>query len=63
VSGARKHWVKALGIVGPVVGAELDFEEVVLDRSCIACEHDVGDIAGGGDDVVTGQGGHQSVRS
>lgn len=37
-----------LVLVGHVAGPELDFQEVILDPSDIAYEHDVGGIGGGG---------------
>ena len=37
-----------LVLVGRVAGAGLDFQEVILDRSYIAYDRDVGDIRGDG---------------
>ena len=58
-----KRCVLLLLLLGSAAGAELNFQQVILDRSYIAYERDVGDIDGDGDnDVVAVQEGDTNLQ-
>lgn len=58
-----KRWLCLLPIGWGLTGAELNFQPVILDRTYIAYERDVGDVDGDGDhDVVAVQEGDTNLQ-
>jgi len=63
MTDSMRHWAIPLLFIARVVGAEPSFQPVILDRSYIAYERDVGDIDSDGDnDVVAVQEGDTALQ-